>query len=285
MNKSLNILFVSPEVFPFARTGGLADVSRSLPKALVSLGHDVRVIMPFYRCVSESGFKADKLLENIRHPVSGRIFGFDLFQNGSDGVTTYFVRNEKYFSRDGLYGTAGADYPDNALRFSFFSKAALAAVKAVGFRPDIIHCNDWQSALIPLYLRSRLADDAYYGGIKTLFTVHNLAYQGVFGKKSMRGLGVPPDLFNMNGLEFHGKVNFMKAGIIYSDAISTVSRRYAREVMTPEYGCGLEGLLKAREHDLSGILNGVDYDVWSPEKDRFITPNYGTGSIENKRIC
>ncbi len=285
MDVSLKILFVSSEIFPFAKTGGLADVSRSLPKALASLGHDVRSIMPFYGCVSKGGFEIKKLSGNIRNPLSGMIFGFDLFANRSDGLTTYFVQNKKYFSRKELYGTSRGDYADSALRFSFFSKAVLAALENLQFKPDIIHCNDWPTALIPFYLKYKLGDDVFFQDVKSLFTIHNMAYQGVFDKIFMKAIGVPGDLYNMAGAGFYGKINFMKAGIIYADVINTVSRRYASEIMTPEFGCGLEGLLETRENELFGILNGVDYTQWSPENDRYIKVNYGPGSIENKKAC
>lgn len=281
----MNILFASSEVFPFAKTGGLADVSRSLPKALAAMGHDVRVIMPFYRSVRESGFEIKKECVTVRHPLSGRIWGFDVLSNRSDDVTTYFVRKDRYFDREKIYGTENGDYPDNDIRFSFFSKSVLAALEPIAFKPDIIHCNDWQTALVPFYLKFKLPDSIYHKNIKVLFTIHNLAYQGLFNRRALAHAGIPDSFFHMQAMEFHGKVNFLKAGVLYSDMINTVSRRYAREIMTPEYGCGLEGLLRTREDRLSGILNGVDYDEWSPEKDIFIAENYGPSDIENKKAC
>jgi len=285
MDKPLKILFVSSEMFPFAKVGGLADVSGSLPKALVSLGHDVRVIIPMYKCVAEGGFELEKLYDNIKHPLTGRMFGFGLYQSRQAGLTTYFIQNNKFFSRNGIYGASWGEYPDNALRFSFFSKAVLAASEKADFHPDIIHCNDWQTALVPFYLRFSVPHDGFFHGTKSLFTIHNLAYQGVFGKAIMSLAGIPKKFFNMNSLEFYGKINYMKSGIIYSDIINTVSRKYASEILTPEYGCKLNGLLRSRESNLVGIPNGVDYDEWSPEKDRYLKVNYGPENLQGKAAC
>ncbi|RKY41716.1 MAG: glycogen synthase GlgA [Candidatus Makaraimicrobium thalassicum] len=279
------VLIVSSEAVPFAKTGGLADVTASLAGALTSLGCDVRVIMPLYKCVTEGRFELTSEAGRIKHPPPGGMSGFALYANRTGKRTTYFLRNKKYFARDGLYGTPKGDYPDNGLRFGLFSRAVLDAVRAADFKPDVIHCNDWQSALIPFYLKFELSSDGFYRGIKTLFTIHNMAYQGVFSRKIMRRLGIPEVFFNMNDLEFYGKLSFMKSGILYSDAVSTVSRRYAREIMTPGYGCGLDGLLRTRRGAVHGIPNGVDYSIWSPENDRFIRTNFDAGSIEKKNEC
>jgi len=285
MARMPKILFVSSEVVPFAKTGGLADVSGSLPEALSSLGCDVRVIMPLYKCVRDAEFDLTKEADHVEDPVVNRPSGFDLYSIRIRAVTTYFLGNKKYFSREGLYGTSHGDYHDNALRFGNFSKAALGALKAMDFKPDIIHCNDWQSALIPFYLRFRINHDTFYRGIKTLFTIHNMAYQGLFSRKVMKKLDIPARFFNMSDMEFHGKLSFMKSGILYSDAVSTVSRHYAEEMMTPEYGAGLDGLLKSRRHALYGILNGVDYSVWSPKNDKFIKERFDAATIDKKDEC
>ncbi|MFH1878717.1 MAG: glycogen synthase GlgA [Candidatus Omnitrophota bacterium] len=285
MGRFPRVLFVSSEVTPFAKTGGLADVSGSLPKSLVSMGCDVRVIMPLYKCIDDAGIEMEKEADHIDHPFQPGMYGFDLYSNKSAGVTTWFIRNEKRFDRDGLYSGRDGDYPDNGLRFAFFSKAALSAVKEMGFSPDVIHCNDWQSALIPFYLRFGMKCDAYYRNVRTLFTIHNLAYQGIFDKSIMKRIGISEDFFHMGAMEFYGKVNFMKSGILYSDAVNTVSHRYAEEIMTSEYGCGLDGLMRTRKDVLYGIPNGVDYSVWSPRNDRFIRANYDAGNIEKKQEC
>ncbi|MGB3057919.1 MAG: glycogen synthase GlgA [Candidatus Omnitrophota bacterium] len=281
----MKILIVSAEVFPFAKVGGLADVAGSLSKALSSLGCEVRVIMPLYGCIDREKFCLVKEKSNIRHPLTGKIFGFDLYSHKANGVTFDFIEKKRYFSRKEIYGASWGDYPDNAYRFGFFSKAALAFTRSVGFKPDIIHCNDWQSALLPFYLKHVLAGDDFYRGIKVLYTIHNMAYQGLFRQSAMRRLGIPREFFDPDKLEFYGKLSFMKAGLLYSDAISTVSRKYAEEIMTPDYGCGLETLLRSRKDRLYGILNGVDYSTWSPEKDKLIKVNYDVSSIEKKAVC
>ena len=285
MVKPLNILFVSSEVVPFSKTGGLADVSGSLPRALASLGCDVRVVTPLYKCVSKSGFDIELEKRDVENPFKDPMPRFDLYSNRTGGLTTYFTKNDKYFARSGLYGTEKGDYRDNGCRFGFFSMAALAAAEAEGFRPDVIHCNDWQSALLPFYLRYNLSGDGFYRGIKTLFTIHNMAYQGLFPRKVMGEIGIPDSFFNMKDLEFYGKMSFMKSGILYSDALNTVSHRYAEEIMTPEYGCGLEGLLKSRKDVLYGIPNGVDYSCWSPKNDDYIKANYGPEDLGKKTEC
>ena len=285
MAGSVKVLIAASEAVPFAKTGGLADVAGSLPKALAALGCDVRVIMPLYRCVTDQRFELEKESINAELPVKDLMHGFDIYSSKLDGVTTYFVGNKKYFSRAYLYGTPNGDYRDNALRFSFFSKAVLGACKALNFKPDIIHCNDWQTALVPFYLKHVLRDKEFYGSISTLFTIHNMAYQGIFSRKVMKKIGIPDKFFNMNDLEFYGKVNFLKSGILYSDAISTVSHRYAEEIMTTEFGCGLGGLIKSRKDSLYGIPNGVDYSVWSPENDGFIKAHYDVRHIERKIEC
>jgi starch synthase len=285
MNNPLKILFVSPEVNPFSKTGGLADVSGSLPKALFSLGHDVRVITPLYRCVTRMG----QGLARISGKVSLEEFGdrtrFDLHVNETGGVRTYFVEHDFYFRRGGIYGNMLGDYPDNAMRFGFFAKAALAAAKHLSFKPDIIHLNDWQSALVPYYLKFRLRGSVFYRDVKTLFTIHNMSYQGVFNRVFMGFLGVHDSFFTPERLEFYGRVNFMKSAILYSEKINTVSRKYAEEILSSSLGCGLEGLLRTRQADMSGILNGVDYREWSPEHDRHIKSNYSRDAVDNKTLC
>lgn len=280
MASPLRALIVSSEVVPFAKTGGLADVSASLAKALGELGCDARIIMPLYKCVLEGGFDLKKETPRLK-----KMPDFKLYSTFSDGVKVYFLRNDKYFARDGLYGTSAGDYTDNALRFGFFSSAVLRAAESVSFKPDIIHCNDWQTALIPFYLKFNFNKINFYKGIKTLFTIHNMAYQGIFDKKNMSELNIPKSFFNMRQVEFYGKLNFMKAGILYSDRLNTVSARYAREIMTPEYGGGLDGVIRDEKEKFCGIPNGVDYSVWSPEKDSFIKTNFSPKTIDKKAEC
>ena len=271
----MNILFVSSEVFPFAKTGGLADVAGALPDALTKNGHTSSIILPFYKCVKDAGFSPE-LFKKLK--------GFDLYFLKHNGVSVYFVENDKYYNRDELYGTPQGDYQDNALRFGFFAKAVIASIPHIGDL-DILHCNDWQSALIPLYIRLSHKKDAALDKLKIIFTIHNMAYQGLFGREFMTRLNLPGKLFTPNGLEFWGRLNFMKAGIIYSDAITTVSKGYSREILTEEFGCGLDGLLRTREKDLHGIVNGVDYSVWNPATDKFIAKQYSGKNLEGKEEC
>ena len=285
MVRQVKVLMVSSEAVPFVKTGGLADVAGSLPRALAALGCDVRIIMPFYKSIKDSGHEISKVTGDVILPFPEEKTPVDFYTTRIDGVTVYFVEKDKYFARESLYGTTKGDYPDNDLRFSFFSKAVLGALKATDFKPDIIHCNDWQSALVPFYLKFRLSDNSFYNGIRTLFTIHNMAYQGVFVPDNIRKIGIPQKFLNMNDLEFYGHINFMKSGILYSDAVSTVSHRYAEEIMTPEYGCGLAGLLRLRKEALYGIPNGVDYSIWSPRNDRSIKCNYSIQTMDKKMEC
>ena len=285
MARTMNILFVTSEASPFAKTGGLADVSESLPKELLSLGCDVRVIMPYYSCVADKRVRTKVEIKELDCPFGGKMPGFGLLSNRASGLTTYFVRNNALYGRPYLYGRPGGEYRDNYKRFGFFSKAVLSAIEAVDFKPDIIHCNDWQTGLIPFYLKYRLSGKGLHTGIKTLFTIHNLAYQGIFDKSVMKKLDIPESFFNMNDLEFYGKINFMKSGILYSDAVSTVSHRYAEEIMTAEYGSGLDGLIRSRRDVLYGIPNGADYSVWNPETDRKIKCRYNAETVRKKSEC
>jgi len=260
MMAKLKVLLASSEVVPFAKTGGLADVAGSLPLALEELGVDVRVIMPKYASVKVAG-NSTKIGKNI--PV-------------------YFVKNDDYFNRKELYGDKFGDYKDNLDRFAFFSREILERCKKEKFAPDCIHCNDWQTALVPVYLNTLYKYDFFFADTKVLYTIHNMAYQGVFSKEEFPKIGLDWVLFHINYFEFYNKVNLMKAGLVYSDAISTVSPTYAKEILTPEFGCGLEGVLKIRENVLSGILNGIDYNLWSPEKDTKIFKKYSVGTLQDK---
>jgi starch synthase len=200
-------------------------------------------------------------------------------------VPFYFVEQASLFDRDGLYVDAqGIDFPDNHVRFGVLCRAALGLVRYL-FRPQVIHCHDWQSALVPIYLHSVLAGDPTFMGIKTLFTIHNLGYQGLFPESALPEMGLDRSVFHLNGVEYYGKINLLKGGISYSDAISTVSKGYAAEIQTSEYGFGLEGLLRYRSNVLFGILNGVDYSAWNPETDRYLAANYSIHDLSGKRIC
>jgi len=280
----MHILFVSSEVVPFAKTGGLADVIGILPQALAKLNCKTSIILPFHRAVRKNGFKPSLLKTDVKIDIGKKTDTFNLYYIKHNAVNVYFVEKDEYFDRDYLYGTQHGDYPDNAIRYGFFAKAVLSSIPHLE-KVDILHLNDWQSALTSLYLKLYYAKENAFKDIKTLFTIHNLAYQGLFEKEVMSSLSLPEELYNINALEFYGKVSFMKAGIIYSDAISTVSKGYAREILTPDFGCGLDGLLRTRKKDLYGILNGIDYSVWNPATDKFIYKNYDSKNMAPKLEC
>jgi starch synthase len=279
---TLKILLTSAEVTPFAKTGGLADVAGSLPKALKRLGHDVRIAMPKYKQITEGKYLLDYPVEMDHHLETGIIKETRL--KGSDAeIPVFLIESYKYFYREGIYG-----YADEAERFNFFSKAVLNMLPQLDYQPDIIHCNDWQSGLIPLSLKTKYAEDPFYNKIATLFTIHNLQYQGVFPKNTLRLVGLGEEFFSAELLEFYGQVNFMKAGILYADLINTVSKKYALEIQTPEFGERLDGLLRKRAQDLYGIVNGIDYEELNPKTDKYIYSNYSADSIalkkENKKM-
>ncbi len=285
----MRILYASAEVSPFAKTGGLADVAGALPKALASLGHDVRVVMPLFASIRERKFGIKVLLPSIdvRFPgetQSGKVKTATL--PGSD-VPIYFVDRTKYFGRSGLYQERGKDYKDNAERFAFFSLAALWTLRGIDWKPDVICCNDWQCGLIPAYLKNvdTFSKDPFYSEIKVLYTIHNLAYQGMAERDNVPKIGLPWSVFTPDGLEFYGRMNLMKSGIVYSDRINTVSERYAKEIQTEEFGCGLEGILKVRKKDLSGIINGIDIDEWSPDIDNLIPATFSADDLSGKAKC
>jgi len=280
----MNILLISPEVFPFAKTGGLADVAGALPEALAKKGHKASVILPYYQLVKKNGFKPAVFKKNITLRINNREEFFNLMLSKHNGVDVYFIEKNEYYDREFLYGTPQGDYQDNAFRFAFYAKAVLASIPYIG-KQDILHCNDWQSGLVPLYIRMHHQNDPMFNKTKILFTIHNMAYQGLFPKDVIPYLDISWDLFNMAGVEFWDKLSFMKTGIVFSDAISTVSKGYSREILTPEFGCGLDGLLKSREKDLYGIINGVDYSVWNPGVDKFIAENYDEKDLSGKVKC
>ncbi len=276
-------MMVASEATPFIKTGGLADVIGALPAALQAGGDDVAVVLPFYREARVPS--AQRLWAN--HPVwvGSNAYPVNVHLAVERGVPYYFIESPALFDRDGVYVDAGGrDFPDNHLRFAVFSRAALSLVR-YAFRPDVIHCHDWQAALVPVYLRNVLSSDPTFLGIKTLFTIHNLGYQGLFPASVLPEIGLDGSVFHMGGLEFFGRVNVLKGGVVYSDAVSTVSKGYAREIQTPEFGFGLEGLLSSRADSLTGIVNGVDYTDWNPETDPHLAANYSAEDLSGKRIC
>jgi starch synthase len=281
------VLFAASEVVGFAKTGGLADVVGSLPRALARLGHQVAVVMPLYRAVRTGRNKIEKVDAVLAVPIGNHVLACRLFRGTLPGseVPIFFIEAPHYFERDdstvgkGLYqqampGGYKADYPDNAERFTFFSRAVLEAIPHIGFTPDVVHANDWQTGLVPVYVNELYRNRPGLSSLKSVFTIHNIAYQGMFGRDVMTLTGLPGYLFNHNQLEFHGHFNFLKSGIVFADAVNTVSPTYAREIQTAEYGCGLEGLLGQHRAKLSGIVNGVDYGEWNPAVDPHLPQPY-----------
>ncbi|GFO60855.1 glycogen synthase 2 [Geomonas silvestris] len=280
----MKILFVSSEVTPFAKTGGLADVAGALPKNLKTLGHDVRIMMPFYSSVEKGGMAVRKGRKSASVLMDGVEKKGFLRQAALGDIPVYLIENKEYFAREELYGTAEEDYPDNSLRFSFFCRCVLELLKKMDFRPDIIHCHDWQTALIPHYLKHERKHDPFFAKTGVIFTIHNLAYQGLFPPEELEGMGLSKECFTIDGLEFYGKVNLLKGGIVSADLVTTVSEAYCREIQTPELGCGLEGVLHNRKEDLYGILNGLDYEEWNPAMDKDIMKNYSHASLSGKLV-
>jgi len=277
----MKVLFVASEGLPFSKTGGLADVVEALPKALVSLGHEVAVLLPRYRTTKTAAVAAP----GLSIPM-GDALRFPAILDGVvlRGVRYYFVEDPEYFDRDQLYGVSGKDYPDNAERFAEFCRVAIEFSKHV-WTPDVIHCHDWQSALVPVLLRTQYAKDATVQGVPVIFTIHNMGYHGTFPRETMKKIGLPENLYRIDAMEFYGRVNFLKGALVFSDCLTTVSRKYAEEIQTPEYGHGLDGVVRSRADRLTGILNGVDYAVWSPEKDKLIAAKYSMKDLSGKPLC
>jgi starch synthase len=279
------VLMVSSEAAPLAKTGGLADVVGALPAALRELGDDVAVVIPRYGSIDLK--KARRVYDSpgihlglVRHSVS-----IYLAERGDPPQPPiYLVDCPLLYARKGFYGEAGVDYPDNHVRFAVLARAAVAVARYV-FQTEVFHCHDWQAGLVAPYLRTTYANDPTFLGAKTLFTIHNLGYQGLFPKAALAEADLDPTLFVPEGMEFFGQVSYIKGGIAYADALSTVSPTYAREIQTPEFGFGLDGALRARTGVLTGILNGVDYSQWSPETDPHLPARYSASDLSGKRVC
>jgi len=284
MSNKLKILFTASEVVPFEKTGGLADVAGALPKALEQLGHEVIVVMPRYYNIDKND------LEQLPAPLGVPMGSMGEFWAGvyrtklpNSKVSIYFIDYEKYFGRSGLYGDKNGGYHDNDKRFVFLSKAALQLCKMLHFTPDIIHANDWHTAAEPLLAKTRFVHD--FAHAATVLTIHNLQHQGYCDKSIIDVMEVGWEHFNPHEMESFGSVNLLKGGIAVADAVTTVSKKYAQEIQTPEFGFGLDGHIRAHNEKLFGILNGVDYDEWNPAKDGFIAVNYDKENIEKKVLC
>lgn len=291
--KKLKILFATSEVVPFIKTGGLADVSSALPQKLQEMGHHVRIIVPKYGAIDERKFKIHEVvrLKDLKINIGDKEVIFSLRSSFLIGPKTrvqiYFLDNPEYYgSRHSLYTDplTGEDYPDNDERFILLARAVFELITKLGWAPDLIHCNDWQTGLIPAYLKSTYKNDPIFKPIKTLFTIHNLGFQGEFAKTTFSKTSLPKELENEKGILLKGKVNFLKSGLLYSDFINTVSETYAKEICSDkEFGLGLEDLLSKRKKDLYGIINGIDDTIWNPEVDTKIAKKYSLKNIEDKK--
>ena len=279
----MHIAFAASDCVPFSKTGGLADVVGALPPALAYLGHEVTVYVPRYRSTKLENPR--KIISSITVPFDDRYRFCSVLDGGiRAGVQFYFIDYPPFFDREALYGTPLGDYHDNAERFALFCRAVLEASKILG-SPDLFHCHDWQTALIPILIKTLYKEDPAFAQTPCVFTIHNLGYQGLFPPEVLPLLLLPWDLFTMARLEFYGKVNFLKGAIDAADFITTVSRKYAQEIQTAEYGFGLEGVLRARAATLTGILNGVDYTEWNPATDKMIIANYSADDLSGKAKC
>ena len=284
----MNILFATTEAVPFAKTGGLGDVCGALPGALEGLGVRTSVIMPAFRSALESGQPIESTGVRFEVPIGRKTVAGELLRSRLPGgdVPVYLVDQPEYFDRPGLYNDGENDYRDNCERFVFFTRAVMEAIELLDLRTEVLHCHDWPTGLAPAYLKTLYADSPAHRGIASLYTIHNLAYQGSFWHWDMELTGLGWDHFNWLELEFYGQLNFMKSAIVYADTVSTVSPRYAEEIQAPPMSCGLEGVLQNRKRDLFGILNGVDYGQWDPATDTHLARCYGADSYDaGKTAC
>lgn len=279
----MNITFAASECVPFSKTGGLADVVGALPRALAELGHKVTVYLPRYQQTKLKDAKV--VIRSVTIPFDDEYRFCSILDGGMHHrVQYYFVEYPAFFDRDALYGLPTGDYPDNAERFSLFCRAVLEASKSLGV-PDVFHCHDWQTALLPVLMRSNYMNDPAFHRVPVVFTIHNMGYQGLFSPDVLPLLGLPWELFTMNRLEFYGKVSFLKGALTFADFVTTVSKRYSQEIQTAEFGFGLEGVLRGRSGTVTGILNGVDYEQWSPQTDTHIGCNYSETDLVGKATC
>ncbi len=281
----MHIVFAASECAPWAKTGGLADVIGALPRALARLGHKVTVFIPYYRQVAKAAPNAAVILPSVTIPFPSYNRFVRILDGGTaDGVRTCFVDCPELFDRESFYATPSGDYPDNAERFGLFSRAVIEACKVMGV-PDIFHVHDWQAAMLAVLLRSVYFFDPVLRRVPAVLTIHNAGYQGWFPPRTMETLLLPWDMFTFDKLEHYDTVDFLKGGIVYADAITTVSRKYAEEIQTSEFGNGLETILRQRSGDLFGILNGVDYDEWDPATDSHIAAHYSATNLAGKKEC
>lgn len=275
------VLFVASEVVPFIKTGGLADVAGSLPKYFNKEEYDVRVMMPKYTAIPEQYKNQMQYKTHFYLNLAWRSQYVGVLELEYEGVKFYFIDNEYYFSGDKPYGNVYEDIE----KFAFFCKASLSALPLIDFRPDIIHCHDWQTGLLPVYIKDTFSQGEFYRGIKTIMTIHNLKFQGIWDVKTVRDItGLNISYFAPDKLEAYGDANYLKGGLVYADAITTVSTTYAEEIKMPFYGEGLDGLIRARSNCLTGIVNGIDYNEYNPETDPYIDKNYNIKNFRKEKI-
>jgi starch synthase len=281
----MKIVHAASELYPYIKTGGLADAVSAITGTFADKGHEVAVFLPGYRTVlahpeAEQAFRRFRLkVEMGDEFLSGDVRSFTPRKN----LTIYLVCRDEFFDRRNPYGNGERDYEDNADRYTFFCKAVVETMRLADLGADIVHAHDWQAALLPLLLREAERRFGVTLAMKTIFTIHNIAFQGLFPISAFARTNLPEEMFGMDGLEYYGQANFLKGGILFADRVTTVSPRYAREIQTPEFGCGLEGVIQARVEDLSGILNGVDTAVWNPQTDKLIPAPYSAGNLSGKR--
>jgi starch synthase len=282
----MRILMVTPEANPFAHSGGLAEVISALAQTLVSLGHEVDVVLPLYRQVQETGRPLTDTGHTLSIPLSWKNLPAKIFTVEMEPhLRFYFIAQDALFNRDGLYGTSYGNFEDNAERFIFFSRAVVEMMEALEMDCDICHCHEWQTGLVPVYLRTLYGERPRFQRMATVYTVHNVGYQGLFSSYDLPLTGLGWELLSPKALEFYGHLNFMKGGLVFADLLNTVSSRYREEIQTPEYGFGLEGLFQERARELYGILEGVDYLRWDPGQDTFLEAPYDREHLDGKKAC
>ena len=286
-DQKLNILIVSSEMYPYAKIGGLADVVASLSGTLKKMGHDVRVVIPRYAMINKESLNAQKVVEPMGVWMGNKEEWCTVYQITFNSlVPVYLIEHQLYFQRWGLYHDSSMhDYDDNPLRFSFLSRAALQLCKDIQFKPDIVHANDWQTALTPAYLKVWHWNDPLLGSAASMLTIHNIAYQGIYPKKHMEYIGLGWHNFTEEKLESYDQINFLKGGIYYADVITAVSPTFAKEITAPYGGFGLSPYLASKKDSLLGIINGIDYSVWSPQNDQLIPANFSAQDLSGKKIC
>lgn len=283
----MKIVHVASELFPYVKTGGLADAVGALTGALAERGHEVAVYLPGYRSVLEhkdaaAAERTHRLkVEQGVDFLSGEVRSF----SPRPGVTVHLVCREEFFDRRGAYGNGERDYDDNSERYIFFSKAVVESLRLSDAGADIVHCHDWQAALVPVLLRQAERRHGVTLALKTVFTIHNIAYQGVFPSRTFGRTNLPEELNQMDGIEYYSQINLMKGGILFADRVTTVSPRYAQEIQTPEFGCGLDGVVQTRAEDLAGLINGVDTAIWNPATDEHLPARYSPQNMAGKKVC